>query len=50
MTLPAWLSRATALAPRTIRFRLTALYSGLFLLSGASLLAITYLLFERATG
>ncbi len=34
---------------RTARFRLTALYSGLFLLSGVALLAATYALFERAT-
>jgi signal transduction histidine kinase len=34
---------------RTARLRLTALYSGLFLLTGAALAAITYVLFERAT-
>jgi signal transduction histidine kinase len=34
---------------RTARIRLTALYSGLFLLTGAALAAITYVLFERAT-
>jgi len=34
---------------RTARRRLTTLYSGLFLLSGAALVAITYALFERAT-
>ncbi len=34
---------------RTARLRLTGLYSGLFLLSGAALVAITYVLFERAT-
>jgi signal transduction histidine kinase len=36
----------------TIRFRLTVLYSGLFLAAGAGLLAITYLLVEQspATG
>ena len=34
---------------RTARLRLTALYGGLFLLSGAALVAITYGLFERAT-
>jgi len=34
---------------RTARLRFTALYSGLFLLSGAALVAITYALFERAT-
>jgi signal transduction histidine kinase len=34
---------------RTARLRLTALYGGLFLLSGAALVAVTYVLFERAT-
>ncbi len=34
---------------RTARLRLTALYCGLFLLSGAALVAVTYALFERAT-
>jgi hypothetical protein len=34
---------------RTVRVRLTLLYGGLFLLSGAALVAITYGLFERAT-
>jgi signal transduction histidine kinase len=34
----------------TLRLRLTLLYGGLFLLSGAVLLAITYLLFRHATG
>ncbi|HUA49785.1 MAG TPA: HAMP domain-containing sensor histidine kinase [Solirubrobacteraceae bacterium] len=34
---------------RTIRVRLTLLYGGLFLLSGAALVAITYGLFQRAT-
>ncbi len=34
---------------RTVRVRLTLLYGGLFLLSGAVLLATTYALFERAT-
>ena len=34
---------------RTARIRLTALYGGLFLISGAVLVAATYLLFERAT-
>jgi signal transduction histidine kinase len=34
---------------RTARLRLTALYGGLFLISGAALVAVTYLLFERAT-
>jgi signal transduction histidine kinase len=34
---------------RTARLRLTALYGGLFLLSGAALVAVTYALFERLT-
>jgi signal transduction histidine kinase len=34
---------------RTARIRLTALYGGLFLLSGAALIGVTYALFERAT-
>lgn len=34
---------------RTARLRLTALYGGLFLLSGVALLGATYVLFERAT-
>jgi signal transduction histidine kinase len=38
------------LPSRTVRLRLTLLYSGLFLVSGAVLLAITYLLFRSATG
>lgn len=42
---PAWLR----LPRRTARLRLTGLYGGLFLLSGAALVAITYLLFRRAT-
>jgi len=36
--------------PLTARLRLTALYGGLFLLCGAALIAITYLLYVRATG
>jgi signal transduction histidine kinase len=39
----SWLPR------RTARLRLTALYGLLFLVSGAALLAATYVLFERAT-
>ena len=35
--------------PRTVRLRLTLLYSGLFFLSGLALLAITYLMVRRAT-
>jgi signal transduction histidine kinase len=42
---PAWLR----LPRRTARLRLTALYGGLFLLSGVALVATTYILFERAT-
>jgi two-component system sensor histidine kinase VanS len=38
------------LPPRTVRLRLTLLYSVLFLVSGAMLLAITYLLFRQASG
>jgi signal transduction histidine kinase len=42
---PRWLR----LPRRTARLRLTALYGGLFLLSGVALVAVTYGLFERAT-
>ena len=42
---PAWLRWPR----RTARSRLTALYGGFFVLSGAVLAAITYVLFERAT-
>jgi len=35
---------------RTVRLRLTLLYSGLFLVSGVALLATTYLLFRSNTG
>jgi two-component system sensor histidine kinase VanS len=38
------------LPARTVRLRLTLLYSGLFLISGAVLLAITYILVRRASG
>lgn len=38
------------LPARTVRLRLTLLYSALFLLSGAVLLGITYLLVRHATG
>ena len=38
------------LPPRTVRLRLTVLYGTLFTLSGAVLLAITYLLVRRSTG
>jgi len=42
---PGWLR----LPRRTARLRFAALYGGLFLLSGISLVAVTYVLFERAT-
>jgi signal transduction histidine kinase len=42
----AWIGR---LPPRTVRLRLTLLYGALFLLSGAILLAITYLLVRQST-
>jgi len=42
-----WLTRR--LPARTIRLRLTLVYGGLFIASGAALLAITYLLVLRAT-
>lgn len=42
--------RMLHLPSRTLRLRLTLLYGGLFLVSGAVLLAITYLLFRSATG
>jgi signal transduction histidine kinase len=47
----AWLrSKTRARLPgRTLRLRLTLVYSGLFLLCGAVLLTVTYVLFERAT-
>lgn len=35
---------------RTVRFRLTLLYGGLFIVSGAALLAITYALVAHSTG
>jgi two-component system sensor histidine kinase VanS len=38
------------LPSRTVRLRLTLLYSGLFLVSGLVLVAITYLLFRNSTG
>jgi two-component system sensor histidine kinase VanS len=38
------------LPSRTVRLRLTLLYSGLFLVSGAVLLVTTYLLFRSTTG
>ncbi|MGA3214775.1 MAG: HAMP domain-containing sensor histidine kinase [Acidimicrobiales bacterium] len=42
---PAWLRWPR----RTARLRLTALCGGLFLVSGAALVAVTYVLFQRAT-
>ena len=41
--------RMLRLPSRTVRLRLTLLYSGLFLASGAVLLAITYVLVRRAS-
>ena len=38
------------LPSRTVRLRLTLLYSGLFLVSGVALLAATYLVFRASTG
>jgi two-component system sensor histidine kinase VanS len=38
------------LPSRTVRLRLTMLYGGLFLVSGLVLLAITYVIFRRASG
>lgn len=46
LTKPAGGHRLTR---RTVRLRLTVLYGGLFLLSGAALLAITYVLVQHAT-
>ena len=42
--------RMLHLPSRTVRLRLTLLYSGLFLLSGSALLATTYLIFRTNTG
>jgi two-component system sensor histidine kinase VanS len=42
--------RLLHLPSRTVRLRLTLLYSGLFLVSGAALLAVTYVLVRRASG
>jgi two-component system sensor histidine kinase VanS len=42
--------RMLRLPSRTVRLRLTLLYSGLFLVSGLALLATTYLLFRGNTG
>jgi two-component system sensor histidine kinase VanS len=43
-------ARMLHLPSRTVRLRLTLLYSGLFLISGTLLLAITYLLVRSHTG
>lgn len=42
--------RMLHLPARTVRLRLTLLYSGLFLVSGLALLATTYLIFRDTTG
>jgi two-component system, OmpR family, sensor histidine kinase VanS len=42
--------RMLHLPSRTVRLRLTLLYSGLFLVSGMALLAATYLIFRSNTG
>jgi two-component system sensor histidine kinase VanS len=42
--------RMLQLPSRTVRLRLTLLYSGLFLVSGAALLVTTYLIFRSSTG
>jgi signal transduction histidine kinase len=44
------LRRALRAPRRTVRLRLTTLYATLFLLSGAALLSVTYLLVLQATG
>jgi two-component system sensor histidine kinase VanS len=41
--------RMLHLSSRTVRLRLTLLYGGLFFISGVALLAITYLIFRRAS-
>jgi len=43
-------SQLLHLPSRTVRLRLTLLYSGLFLVSGMTLLATTYLIFRGSTG
>jgi two-component system sensor histidine kinase VanS len=43
-------ARLLQLPSRTVRLRLTLLYGGLFLVTGAALLAITYLIFRSTTG
>jgi len=44
------LAKASHLPRRTVRLRLTVLYSAVFLISGAALLATTYFLVQEATG
>jgi signal transduction histidine kinase len=44
------LAKASHLPRRTVRLRLTLLYGGLFLLSGAALLTMTYFFVDAATG
>ena len=45
-----WPRRVLHLPSRTVRLRLTLLYGGLFLVSGAALLAATYLIFRQSSG
>jgi signal transduction histidine kinase len=48
---PGHVAKARLRLPhRTVRLRLTMAYGGLFLVSGAALLTITYLLVQHATG
>lgn len=52
MLLAGWLTSARSrlrLPRRTVRFRLTVLYSSVFIIAGAGLLVITYLLVDHAT-
>jgi signal transduction histidine kinase len=46
---PATVAASPRLPRRTVRLRLTLLYGGLFLLCGAALLAVTYVLVDHAT-
>ena len=48
MRAPRWVT-APHLRPRTVRLRLTVIYSALFLLCGSAVLAITYVLVENST-
>ncbi|HZC70537.1 MAG TPA: ATP-binding protein [Jatrophihabitans sp.] len=48
MSSPRW-AGARHLRPRTVRLRLTALYGALFLIGGAALLTITYLLVQHSS-